>query len=104
MTALVSARVDKATKQQFKTMCESAGITQSVALGMIVKNFMNNSMPIHILAPPTKMIVKDFFTDTQNNTAGKKMTRAEMFGCMRGQIEMSDDFDEPLDDFREYME
>ncbi|MCL2604690.1 MAG: type II toxin-antitoxin system prevent-host-death family antitoxin [Defluviitaleaceae bacterium] len=32
-----------------------------------------------------------------------KMSRAESFGCMRGQFIMSDDFDAPLDDFKEYM-
>ena len=32
-----------------------------------------------------------------------KMSRAEVFGCMRGQFKMSDDFDAPLDDFAEYM-
>ena len=33
-----------------------------------------------------------------------KMSREEVFGCMRGQIWMADDFDEPLEDFAEYME
>ena len=33
-----------------------------------------------------------------------KMTREEMFGCMRGQFKMADDFDAPLEDFKEYME
>jgi len=33
-----------------------------------------------------------------------KMSRADMFGCMRGQFEITDDFDAPLDDFMEYME
>jgi len=32
-----------------------------------------------------------------------KMTREEMFGCMRGQFKMADDFDAPLEDFKEYM-
>lgn len=27
-----------------------------------------------------------------------------LFGSMRGQIEMAPDFDEPLEDFKEYME
>ena len=31
------------------------------------------------------------------------LSRAETFGCMRGKITTSDDFDEPLDDFEEYM-
>jgi hypothetical protein len=26
-----------------------------------------------------------------------------VFGCLQGQIQMSDDFDEPLDDFKDYM-
>jgi hypothetical protein len=28
----------------------------------------------------------------------------ETKGCLSGKIWMSDDFDEPLDDFKEYME
>jgi len=26
-----------------------------------------------------------------------------VFGCLKGQIKMADDFDEPLEDFKEYM-
>ena len=33
----------------------------------------------------------------------RKMSREEVFGCMRGQYDMSDDFDAPLEDFREYI-
>jgi len=33
-----------------------------------------------------------------------KRTRAEVFGCMRGKFKMADDFDAPLEDFKEYME
>ena len=29
--------------------------------------------------------------------------RLNMFGCMRGKFNMSDDFNEPLEDFSEYM-
>ena len=31
------------------------------------------------------------------------MSREDVFGCMRGQFKMADDFDEPLEDFKEYM-
>jgi predicted DNA-binding antitoxin AbrB/MazE fold protein len=34
----------------------------------------------------------------------EKMTMAETLGCMRGQFKMADDFDAPLEDFKEYME
>jgi len=48
-------------------------------------------------------------TEQKNSTAptwdpGNKLSREEMFGYMRGQYKMTDDFDEPLDDFKEYME
>ena len=33
----------------------------------------------------------------------KKHNRSAAFGCMKGKIRMSDDFNEPLDDFAEYM-
>jgi hypothetical protein len=33
-----------------------------------------------------------------------KMSRESVFGCMRGQFTMADDFDAPLNDFKEYME
>lgn len=33
-----------------------------------------------------------------------KMSREEMFGCMRGQFKVAEDFDEPLEDFKEHME
>jgi len=29
--------------------------------------------------------------------------RVSMFGCMKGKMRVPDDFDAPLDDFREYM-
>jgi hypothetical protein len=33
----------------------------------------------------------------------KKLSRKELFGCLRGQVTMSADFNEPLSDFAEYM-
>jgi hypothetical protein len=36
----------------------------------------------------------------------KKTNKSEnipVFGCLKGQIKMSDDFDEPLEDFKDYM-
>jgi len=35
--------------------------------------------------------------------AGESQGTLRGFGCLRGKISMSPDFDEPLDDFREYM-
>jgi hypothetical protein len=35
--------------------------------------------------------------------ATHKLSRKDLFGCLRGQIEMADDFNAPLADFAEYM-
>jgi Protein of unknown function (DUF2281) len=38
-----------------------------------------------------------------NLLAKPKISRKYLFGCLRGQIEIADDFNEPLSDFAEYM-
>ncbi|OAV66028.1 hypothetical protein Barb6_02696 [Bacteroidales bacterium Barb6] len=34
----------------------------------------------------------------------KPVKRTPVFGCAKGQFQMADDFDAPLEDFKEYME
>ncbi len=57
-----------------------------------------NSLPNDI-----KSEVNDFidFLMTKKKKEIKKMK--PKFGCAKGQIYISPDFDEPLDDFKEYM-
>lgn len=33
----------------------------------------------------------------------QKISRKNLFGCMRGKIKIAEDFDAPLNDFAEYM-
>ena len=40
--------------------------------------------------------------EKQPNTIGEK--RRAMFGCMKGKMWISDDFDAPLEELKEYME
>ena len=37
------------------------------------------------------------------STKPLKKSRDEMVGCLRGEYKIADDFDAPLDDFKEYM-
>ena len=91
MSVQVSTRIDKATKQEFDKVCESIGLSASSTISMLIKAVINyNGIPFSVIAPAA---------DAQKN----KMSRAEMFGCMRGHFKMSEDFDEPLEDFKEYM-
>jgi hypothetical protein len=34
----------------------------------------------------------------------ERISRESMFGCMKGRMSVPDDFDAPLEDFKEYME
>ena len=90
MSVLVSTSIDEATKQQFDKVCEAIGISPSNVISMLIRGVVNdNGIPANVAAPTEKCT---------------KMSREEVFGCMRGQFEMADDFDAPLEDFKEYME
>ena len=90
MSIQVSTRIDEATKLQFDKICEHIGIAPSNALSMFIKGVINhNGIPFAVIAPPENI---------------PKMSRESVFGCMRGQFRMTDDFNAPLEDFKEYME
>ena len=90
MSIQVSTRIDETTKKQFDIICEIIGISPSNALSMLIKGVINhNGIPFAVVAPLEKIT---------------KMSRESVFGCMRGQFKMADDFDAPLEDFKEYME
>ena len=89
MSVQVSTRIDEATKKQFDQICEAIGISPSNALSMFIRGVINyNGIPFNAVVPPEK---------------DAKMSRESVFGW-RGQFRMSDDFDAPLEDFKEYME
>ncbi len=39
----------------------------------------------------------------QPSSPKNKLSRKDLFGCLRGKVRMAEDFDEPLSDFAEYM-
>ena len=98
MSVQVSTRIDEATKQQFDKICEAIGTSPSNALSMFIRGVINyNGIPFNAVVPPTVV-------PPESEKKTPKMSREEVFGCMRGQFEMADDFDAPLEDFKEYME
>jgi len=87
MSVQVSTRIDKATKEQFDKVCETLGISPSNALSVFIKGVINhNGIPFDAAVPPEKFDESSF---------GR--------GCMKGKMWMADDFDAPLEDFKEYM-
>jgi len=90
MVVQVSTCVDKAMKQQFDKVCEVIGVSPSNALSILIRGVIShNGIPHNMMMP---------------SADGLKMSREAVFGCMRGQFQMTDDFDAPLEDFKEYME
>jgi addiction module RelB/DinJ family antitoxin len=89
MPVQISMNIDELTKQRFDMICESVGVTPSHAISMFITNAVfRESIPLDEDVPLNK----------------PKRTLAEVFGCMRGKFKMTDDFDAPLEDFKEYME
>ena len=91
MSIQVSTRIDAETKQQFDKVCESIGTTPANALSMFIKGVINhNGIPFSLTATPPK-------------PADVAVRPPFRFGSMKGKVRMADDFDAPLDDFKEYM-
>ena len=87
MSIQISTRIDEVTKQKFDSICNVIGISPSNALSIFIRSVINNNgIPFVLTAPPDKV---------------PKMAREAMFGCMRGQFKMTEDFDAPLEDFKE---
>jgi len=66
---------------------------------------INLSIPADYVGEEVEILVFPLnSTDNPQQSAIDTVGRAvPVFGCLKGQIQMSDDFDEPLDDFKDYM-
>ena len=79
---------DAKTRTEFDTVCKSMGMDPSTAINMFVSAIIS-SKEFHFTPQPAE---------------SPKMTMKEAYGCMKGEIWMSDDFNAPMEDFKEYME
>lgn len=64
------------------------------------QQFLNE---LHELLPEQQSKVLDFIRALKRKQAQSEQGPRPRFGSARGMITMSDDFDEPLEDFAEYM-
>jgi len=62
------------------------------------------TLPEHALRV-ISVVVKEFIvlTAKQNVTVRPVRRRPFSYGCMKGKVRISDDFNEPMDDFKEYV-
>jgi DNA-damage-inducible protein J len=89
--ATIQVRVDENTKIAIDSLFSSLGLDTSTAVRMfLMTSLEHDGLP--------------FAVKRLKLTATKKTgSRTAMFGCLRGQYKVSDDFDAPLVDFNEYM-
>lgn len=59
---------------------------------------------LNYLNPSLKKEVSDFVDFLLSKQSKIKQTKKPKFGCAKGRFIMAPDFDEPLDDLKEYME
>ncbi len=55
------------------------------------------------LPPDLKKEVSDFIAFLTSKSKGEKKIKERQFGYSKDFFKMADDFDEPLEDFKEYM-
>ena len=80
----INIRTDSELKAKAQTVLSDLGLDMSTAINVFLKQVVyKQEIPFTISKPPKKTV---------------------KFGGWEGKISMSDDFDAPLDDFKEYME
>ena len=80
----INVRVDGDIKNKANDVFAALGLDMTSAINIFLRqSIRKNGIPFELVA------------DTP--------TRTPKLGCMKGKIWMSDDFDEPLEDFKEYM-
>ena len=87
----VNVRMDKNIKGDAEKLFAELGINMSSAINMFIRQAVRqNKIPFEISAE--KQGVK-------NN-----INRRTAFGCLKGKINVPDNFNEPLEDFEDYMQ
>jgi DNA-damage-inducible protein J len=81
----INIRTDSETKAQAAAVFEHLGLDMSTAVNIFLKQAVRQ----HGIPFPLVITEQE-----------KKIPKA---GCMKGKIWMADDFDAPLEDFKEYM-
>jgi len=77
--------VDSEIKNQAQDVFASLGLDMTSAINIFLRQAVEqHGIPFDVIAQPAKKTPKP--------------------GCMKGKIWMAEDFDAPLEDFREYME
>lgn len=82
--ANINIRVDNDIKKEAQNVFSSLGLDMTTAINIFLRQAIrSHSIPFPVSGEPEKKSPKP--------------------GCLKGKIWMADDFDAPLEDFKEYM-
>ena len=84
----INIRTDSEIKAKAQEIFFSLGLDMSTAINLFLRQTVRQNDIPFVLSTKTK---------------SDKNPRDAMFGCLREQYKIAADFDDPLDDFKEYM-
>ena len=97
-TANINIRTDAATKTAAQQIFATLGLDMTTAINLFLRQTVRaNDIPFVLTTKPEK--TKEVL-DPNNPNAVRPPFK---YGSMAGKIWMADDFDDPLEDFEEYM-
>ena len=92
--ASLNVKIDRSIKTEADVIANAMGMTLSTAINIFVRQMVNER------AIPFKVQVVDIETDELERIRQKRLSAK---GSLKGKVWMSDDFDAPLDEMKEYM-
>ena len=87
----LNIKIDSELKDKAQSVFDAMGIDMSAAVSMLLNKVLLHNIHLHEMGH-------------MSTQANEKKDRRAAFGCLKGKIIVPDDFNEPLDDFREYMQ
>jgi DNA-damage-inducible protein J len=95
--ANINVRTDAAIKAQAQQIFESIGLDLSTAVNLFLKQTVKvNNLPFTVG-------VSYAFADKESERTAKAAKRTSGYGVWKGKFSLPENFDAPLDDFKEYM-
>ena len=104
----VNIRTDSEIKAKAQKVFASLGLDMTTAVNLFLRQTVRMNYIPFVLT--TQEPQPGEIRQTSGNAVRTPFERGSMTGlpygrgCMKGKMWMADDFDEPLEDFREYME
>ena len=97
-TATIDVRTDNEIKLQAQEIFTSLGLDMTTAVNLFLRQTVRaKDLPFVLTTKTTEK------PEHEALAVGQGSVLPYGLGCMKGKIWLSDDFDEPLDDFAEYM-